>query len=344
MGIVGLVTRDPALVILSEDPLNAETRLSAIDAPIVPASRFFIRSHFSIPALPDRLRVDGAVRDRLTLSLDDLRALPARTLTATLECAGNGRGLLEPRVRGEQWGLGAVGTAEWTGVPLRTVLERAQPSRGAIEVLCAGADGGRVPEQDRPLAYERSLPLTKAMHEDTLLAYAMNGRLLPRDHGAPVRLVVPGWYGMASVKWLARLSVLDRPFRGYFQRERYVVDGRPLGAMATRAIVVWPGDGEVIVRGRHEIRGYAWSGETAVLSVEVSVDGGASWDRADLAGDPRPYAWREWRYPWDASEVRGVTILARAYDANGRGQPERARPNPLGYANNAIQRVRVRVG
>jgi DMSO/TMAO reductase YedYZ molybdopterin-dependent catalytic subunit len=338
------VSRDPALVILSEEPLTAETRLSALDDVITPASRFFVRSHFAAPPARDRLAVDGAVRASLALSLSDLRALPSRTLEATIECAGNGRGLFEPRVRGEPWGLGAVGTASWTGVALRAVLERADPAPGAIEVLCAGADQGDVPELARRVAYERALPIAKALHEDTLIAYAMNGEPLPPDHGGPLRLVVPGWYGMASVKWLTRIAVLTRPFRGFFQRERYVIDGRPLTTMSTRALITWPEDGDVLVRGRQMVRGYAWSGETAVLSVEVSVDGGASWDRADLFGQTRPYAWRLWRYEWDAAAVRAVTLLARAYDANGRGQPEQARRNTYGYANNSIQRVRVRVG
>ena len=338
------MSRDPALRVLSDDPLNAETRLSALDGAIVPAARFFIRSHFAIPTAPDRVVVDGAIRAALALSLDDIRAMPSRTLEATIECAGNGRALLEPRIRGEQWSLGAVGTARWRGASLRSVIELADPAPQAIEVLCVGADSGDVPDLDRRIAFERALPLAKALHEDTLLAYEMNDEPLTREHGAPLRLLVPGWYGMASVKWVTRLRVLTQPFRGFFQRDRYVADGRPLTTMSTRALIVWPEDGDVIVRGEHTVRGYAWSGETAVLSVEVSVDGGTSWDRAELAGDPHPYAWRPWRSSWNANDVRAVTLLARAYDANGHSQPDRPRRNPLGYANNAIQRVRVRVG
>jgi hypothetical protein len=149
---------------------------------------------------------------------------------------------------------------------------------------------------------------------------------------------------MASVKWLARLTLLERPFRGYYQHERYVADGRPLTLMATRALIASPQDGDVLVRGPQLVRGYAWSGESPVLSVEVSVDGGKSWDRAELGAEAGPHAWREWRYAWDAREVRGLTILARAYDARGVSQPDRAKPNALGYGNNAMQRVRVRVG
>ncbi|OLC58840.1 MAG: hypothetical protein AUH85_00115 [Chloroflexi bacterium 13_1_40CM_4_68_4] len=338
------MSRDAALVVLSEEPLNAETRLSAMNGPVVPTPRFYVRSHFAIPHGPERLVVAGAVRSPQTLTLEEIRALPERTLTVTLECAGNGRASFEPRVRGEQWGLGAVGTAEWKGTALRTVLERAGPTRSAIEVLCAGADAGDVPDLGRGAAFERSLPLTKALHEDTLLAYEMNGEPLSSEHGAPLRLIVPGWYGMASVKWLSRLTLLTRPFRGFFQRDRYVIDGRPLTAMATRAIIASPQDGDVLVRGSQVVRGYAWAGETPVLSVELSVDGGASWDRAELLGEPRPYVWREWTYSWDARDPRAVTLLARAYDANGHGQPDQARRNRLGYANNSIQRVRVRVG
>jgi len=338
------VSHDAALVVLSEEPFNAETRLSGMSGLLVPTSQFYVRSHFAMPNGPDRVVVDGAVRSRLTLTVDEIRTLPARTLAVTIECAGNGRALFEPPVRGEQWGLGAVGTAEWKGTPLRAVLERAGPTRSAIEVLCAGADAGDVPDLGRRAAFERALPVSKALHEDTLLAYEMNGEPLTREHGAPLRLLVPGWYGMASVKWLSRLTLLERPFRGFFQHDRYVIDGRPLTAMATRAIIAWPQDGDVVVRGAQIVRGYAWSGETPVLSVEVSLDGGSSWDRADLIGEPRPYVWREWSHPWDARDVRAVTLLARAYDASGHGQPDQARRNQLGYANNSIQRVRVRVG
>lgn len=336
--------RDPGLHVLSDEPLNAETRLSAQRGPLTPNARFYVRCHFALPAPPSRLAVDGSVAQSLSLSLDEIRALPRRTLAVTLECAGNGRASLDPPVEGEQWGFGAVSTAEWTGTPLAGVLERARPKRGSREVLFRGADEGTPRDLGRRIAYERSLPLAHALHEDTLLAYEMNGEALPAEHGAPLRLVVPGWYGMASVKWLARVSVTTRQFQGFYQRSRYVVGRRPLRAIEPRAIISWPQDGEVVVRGRHRVRGYAWSGGGPPVTVELSVDAGATWDRAELTGPATPYAWREWHHDWEAREPGAVTLAARTWDATGATQPAVPKWNELGYANNAVQRVKVRVG
>ncbi len=336
--------RDPGLLVHSEEPLNAETVLSEQSGLLTPADRFYIRSHFPIPTPPSRLAVDGAVASPLSLALDELRALPRRTLVVTVECAGNGRAFLDPRVPGEQWTLGAVSTAAWTGAALRDVLERARPRSGAVEVLFRGADEGTPPDLGRRIAFERSLPLAKAQDPDTLLAYEMNGEPLAPEHGAPLRLVVPGWYGVASVKWLTRLTVRERPFRGFYQRDRYVIGTRPLTTIQPRAVIAWPQEGDVLPRGRHVMRGYAWSGAAPPLSVEVSVDAGASWDRAELVGEPAPYAWREWRHAWDAREVGRATLVARTWDTAGGAQPLAQRWNDLGYANNAVQPVRVTLG
>src|SRR5712691_7362934 len=189
---------------------------------ITPTTRHYVRDHFPIPQTPARLAVDGAVRSALQLTLDDTRSLPPRSLVVTLECAGNGRAFLQPPVAGEQWRIGAVGTAEWTGASLRDVLAMAEPRASAIEVLCVGADTGTPADVGAHIAFERSLPLPDALRDDVLLAYAMNGNDLSPEHGAPLRLIVPGWYGMASVKWLARLSMLERKFDGFFQSKRYV--------------------------------------------------------------------------------------------------------------------------
>jgi DMSO/TMAO reductase YedYZ molybdopterin-dependent catalytic subunit len=335
--------RDGNLIVLSEDPLNAETRLAAQSGLLTPTSRFYVRNHHAIPDPPARLVVDGLVRTPLSLTLDAIRALPRRTLVVTLECAGNGRAFVDPPAEGEQWRLGAVSTAEWAGATLSLVLERAGPEPGAKEVLFRGADSGTPRSVRRQVAFERSLPVARALHEDTLLAYEMNGEPLSPEHGAPLRLLVPGWYGMAAVKWLERITVLKRGFTGFYQRERYVIGRRPLSTMEPRAVIVWPQDGEAVVRGRHRIRGYAWSG-TPPLSVEVSVDAGASWDRAELVGHRLPYAWREWQYAWEAGAAGRSTLLARTSDGAGGTQPLSAPRNELGYANNAVQAVRVTVG
>lgn len=332
-------------VVLSREPFNAETDLGEIRGRTTPRGRHYVRSHFATPRSPRELVVDGAVRRRLRLRLpNDVRALGGeRTLAVTLECAGNGRAFLDPTVPGEQWRLGAVGTAAWTGVPLARVLAEAVPSPDAVEVLCAGADAGEVRDAGGPIAFERSLPLDLARDEDVLLAYAMEGEPLASEHGAPLRLVVPGWYGMASVKWLARLSLLDRPFRGFYQSDRYVIDGRPLGEIEPRAIIVSPREGQRIAPGGHVVRGFAWAGRTAIRSVEASADGGRSWTPARLGPAISSYAWREWEWDWDARPGHAV-VLVRATDDRGRTQPSIPRRNPLGYANNAIRAVRFTVG
>ena len=336
------VERDE-LVYLSRDPVNAETPLEKQTGVITPASRHYVRDHFARPDAPERLAVDGAVRTPLDLGLDDIRSLPARSLVVTLECAGNGRAFLDPPAPGEQWRIGAVGTAEWTGTPLRVVLEMAGPLPSAIEVLCSGADTGTPADVGRPIAYERSLQLADAMREDVLLAYAMNGADLPAAHGAPLRLIVPGWYGMASVKWLARLRMLERRFDGFFQAQRYVVEDRPLREIAPRAVITHPVDGQRLALGPLSVSGYVWSGRGDVAGVEVSDDGGVSWRDASLGPARSRYAWRQWQAEVVPSTTGALTLLARAVTAAGVTQPTVPVRTTLGYENNAARPVRVEI-
>lgn len=332
------------LVILSAEPLNAETPLHEQIGVITPTRRHYVRSHFAVPAWPGRLAVGGAVRRPREYTLAEIEALPARTELVTLECAGNGRSFVDPPCPGEQWGLGAVSTAEWTGVPLADLLALAEPDARAAEVLFAGADRGTPKDLGREIAFERSLPIADARTGGALLAYAMNGERLTPDHGAPLRLVVPGAYGMASVKWLAEIRVIAEPFRGFFQADRYVVDGHPLDPIAPRAVIVSPCDGARLAARQTFIRGYAWSGAAAVTCVELSVDGGASWRAVELAPSRGDRAWLQWQYPWTPASPGEATLLARATDAAGRQQPVAAVRNALGYANNAAQPMRVRIG
>jgi DMSO/TMAO reductase YedYZ molybdopterin-dependent catalytic subunit len=325
--------------IVSREPLNAETRLDLQVGPLTAARRHYVRSHFRSPSPPDGISIGGAVGRPRAVSLAELRALPARTATVTLECAGNGRSFLRPPAPGEQWELGAVSTAEWTGVTLRTLLEPSGLSATVVEVLFRGADTGTPPDVGRPIAFERSLPLGRALADDVLVAYAMNGAEIPAEHGAPVRLVVPTWYGMASVKWLAEVVALEEPFRGFYQADRYVIGDEPLTAMRPRAVVVAP-VGPVGAGGSTVIRGYAWSGRGPVVGVDLSTDGGATWHEAELADSVAPAAWREWRSPWRPS-AGTYDLLARATDAAGQTQGVTNVRNPLGYANNAAQPVRV---
>jgi DMSO/TMAO reductase YedYZ molybdopterin-dependent catalytic subunit len=326
-------------VIVSREPLNAETRLELQDGPITPPSRHYVRSHFAFPEAPTDISVRGAMRHPRSLSIAELRALPARTLTVTLECAGNGRSFLEPPAPGEQWGLGAVSTAEWTGVPLRSILEPCGLSATVVEVLFRGADAGTPSDVGARICFERSLPIGRALADDVLVAYAMNGADLPRELGAPARLIVPGWYGMASVKWLAEIIAIEQPFRGFYQADRYVIGDEPLAAMRPRAVIVAPSRA-VPARTASVIRGYAWSGRGPVERVEVSTDGGASWREAALGADNGAAAWREFRADW-TPRIGAYGLLARATDAAGDTQSLGQVRNSLGYANNAAQPVRV---
>jgi DMSO/TMAO reductase YedYZ molybdopterin-dependent catalytic subunit len=288
----------------------------------------------------------------LTLTYDTLLALPSQTLLVTLECAGNGRIGLNPPAEGEPFGYGVASTAEWTGVPLRTVLEAAGLRSQVREILFVGADRGPNPEAGGVMmAFERSLPVERAMHPDTLLAYAMNGEGLLAEHGFPLRLVVPGWYGVASVKWVVHISALASPFGGFFQRERYIMThpergetaATPLTTIPPRSLLVAPAEGAMLPRGMHWLRGLAWSGTAPVECVEVSADDGQTWQVADWTSESTHYAWRTWASPWEATIPGPVTLLSRAIDAAGQTQPAMAEWNRLGYANNAIQAVHVTV-
>ena len=331
------------LVYLSREPLNAETPLERQVGTITPITRHYVRDHFPIPQAPHRLAIDGAVRTPLQLTPDEIRSLPPRSLVVTLECAGNGRAFLEPPVAGEQWRVGAVGTAEWTGASLRSVLEMAEPHAGAIEVVCVGADTGTPADVGVRIAFERSLPVADALRDDVLLAYAMNGNDLPPEHGAPLRLIVPGWYGMASVKWLARLSLVERRFDGFFQAKRYVVGDEPLREIAPRAVIAWPREGERLSGRPFVARGYAWSGRGDLARVQISTDRGRRWQDASLADGVSRYAWRQWHSPVAPASSGRLVLLARAVTKDGATQPLDEVRNALGYANNAARPLRIEI-
>ena len=253
--------------------------------------------------------------------MDELTDLPERTVFATVECAGNGRSFLQQHVHGVQWGAGAVGHAEWTGVPLRLLLEESGVEPSAVEVLFEGADCGSEADHPERMYFARSLPLAKALDPDTLLVYRMNGEPLEAGHGYPLRLFVPGWYGVASVKWLRRIEVLDRPFHGYFQSKKYTIQrrgaGRRLetvvvGPMEVKAEMLRPRPGAVVGLGSNRIAGVAWAGEEAVAKVEVSTDGGRTWGEATPVGPQAKYSWTLWEYFWEVAEPGTYVLLARA--------------------------------
>jgi len=266
--------------------------------------------------------------------------MPSEVRTVTLECAGNGRALLQPRVGGEQWGLGAVGTAEWVGVPLLALLQRAGLGPAAQAIVFKGADG-----------FERGLTLAEARESGALVVYAMNGEPLPRQHGRPLRLVVGGWYAVASVKWLADIEVTDHPFKGHFQTEKYVYQWEREGGLVcepvryqrVRALISEPAADAAVAPGDVPLRGYAWSGEAPIRRVEVSVDGGR-WRAARLLGTPDRHRWRRWELIARlGGPSRRVGVRARAIDEAGNVQPDQVEWNRLGYGNNAIQEVALRI-
>ncbi len=326
------------LIIRQKDPKNLETPFYEIHSFLTPTELFYIRNHFPVPELDPgsyQLCVDGAVRNPLRLSYQELRSMPSETRIAVLECAGNSRAFLVPKVEGVQWELGAVGNAEWTGVPLSVLLERAGIEEDACEVVLEGADHGmpkEPPLPPGPISYARSLPRTKAMQPEVLIAYKMNGRDLTPDHGYPVRAIVPGHYGMASVKWLTRIHTLRTPFQGYWQTSDYAywdyLDAtpvrRPLGEIKLKCEIARPRVYETLPTNQiYTVSGTAWAGETEVSEIAVSTDGGQSWTKAEFLDPVQQNAWRRWKFDWLTPKQSGKhTLLARAKGSNGGIQPE----------------------
>jgi rhodanese-related sulfurtransferase/glyoxylase-like metal-dependent hydrolase (beta-lactamase superfamily II) len=345
---------DAGLVVHRTSPLNCETSIPAlIGGVVMPNARFYVRNHFATPGLDAatwRLEVGGLVGRPLRLGYRDLRNMRSQTTVATLECAGNGRSMLSPPTDGEQWRLGAVSTAEWTGVPLIEVLDRAGPLAGAAAVVFRGADRGTVEGSAEPVWFERALGLDDARGVEALLAYAMNGEPLPVEHGYPVRLIVPGWYAVASVKWLTHIEVTASPFQGFFQTQRYVYErqqeGRtvrePVRLQQVRSLITEPATGDDPAVGDLIVRGVAWSGAAPIATVEVSV-GDGPWQRAQLIGDRPRHSWQWWELPTRVDHPGPATLRARATDLAGRTQPDQPEWNRLGYGANAIQVVALRL-
>ncbi len=344
---VGLALRNPGM------PLEALRR------PITPIGMHYVLVHFDIPDVDPatfELVVEGLVRNPAALTLEELRARPAVSMPVMMECAGGGRAHLAPRPVSAPWHDEAVGCAEWTGTPLRGVLEAAGLLDEAVELLFTASDRGV--DQGVEQAYQRSLPVEEAMREDVLLAYAMNGLPLPASHGFPLRLIVPDWYGMASVKWLRQITAIAQPFEGVQQtllyRYRSSEDdpGTPVTRKRPRALMAPPGIPEFFSRARHVpagrtlIEGRAWSGGSDVSRVEFSADGGLAWDDARLEEPNARHGWSGWSYEWDAADAGDHELCVRATDSAGNVQPLHSGDtwNQGGYGVNAVQRVTVRVG
>ena len=345
------------LIIRQKEPDNLESPFLPVDSFLTPTELFYVRSHFATPKLDlasYQLRIDGAVRKPLSLSYSQLQDMLSETRVAVLECAGNSRVFLVPQVDGAQWELGAVGNAEWTGVPLSALLERAGIEEDGCEIVLEGADRGmpkEKPSPPGPISYARSLPRNKATQREVLIAYRMNGRDLSQAHGYPVRAIVPGHYGMASVKWLTAIHVVREPFRGYWQTTDYgywdSLDGQPvrraLGEIQLKSEIARPVVYETVEPDRmYTIAGAAWAGETEVTEIAVSTDGGQNWAEAEFLDPVQRHAWRRWKFDWLVPKQPGrFTLLARARGARGVTQPDTHDPNYGTYVINHFLPVEV---
>lgn len=348
---VKLPPGEPKPVIHERSPENLEYPVSYQNGWLTPVSRFFRRNHFPYPAAPGaegwRLTVGGEVAAPRTLRLSDLNALPQTSVWAALVCSGNKRSLFEPPAEGTPWRSGAAGNAEWGGVRLHDLLRQAGPRPEAVEVLCTGADRGVHKETGEEVPFARSLPLEAALDGGALLALTLNGQPLPREHGGPVRLVVPRWYGMASVKWVTRIDLLAQPFRGPFQARDYVYlpapgaydRAVPVTLQKVDSVITHPAQGQTFKPGRVTLRGVAWGGGSPLAGVEVSLDGGGSWAAAELVGPAAPAAWRLWQFVTPSLPPGRHMAMARATNADGDVQPAAPPWNAKGYGNNAIPQV-----
>ncbi|HXG90400.1 MAG TPA: sulfite oxidase [Vicinamibacterales bacterium] len=345
------------LLVKSLRPPDYEAPVALLDSFITPVEHFYVRSHMPVPPALDAstwtLQIEGEITAATSLTLDELRKMPAVTVTAILECAGNGRAFYDPPVAGIQWGKGAVGNARWTGVRLADVLKRAGLKATGKFIHMNGADRplGTMPD------FVRQLPIDKARDPDTVLAYDMNGQPLHPQHGFPLRAIVPGWEGAYSVKWLNHLRVADRESDSFWVATGYryptkrvapgaAVDAKdmaPLTGLVVKSLITRPLEGATLPPGRVEVAGFAWAGEDDIARVDVSTDQGATWQPARLVGERVKYSWRRFEFAFDAKRPESYLILARATDSTGRTQPMTPPWNPSGYLWNAPDAVRVEI-
>jgi sulfite oxidase len=345
------------LIVRSYRFLDLETPVEYFNTWLTSTEHFFVRNHMHEPSALDpadwELSIGGEVEKPYQLRLAELSKLEKHTIVNTLECAGNGRAYHNPKVPGVQWQKGAVGTGRFTGVRLRTLLERAGVKATGRHVMFRGLD--EVPGKVPP--FIRSIPIEKAMDADTLVATHMNNAALTKHHGFPARALVPGWIGAASCKWLSEINVLDREFEGNFMSPGYRMpnlpgkpgeavkpeDTHPVTALNVKSLISSPADGATLRSRFVNIQGVAWAGEADVVRVELSVDGGASWQNAQLTAEKARYAWRLWSLKWKVPAAGDFVISARATDTQGRVQPTTPVWNPSGYLSNAIDQVRIHV-
>ncbi len=342
--ILASIGKDPRLI--QRGTTLFETPMELVDGLLTPNELFFIRANGPLTVDIDpaawRLSVTGLVSTPLNLSLADLQAMPPRTMTAFLECSGNSRGrfgTVPAAVQGTLWGNGAIGNAEWVGVSVVDVLDQAGIQPGAVDVVSQGGDFAEM---------QRGLPIEIAMNPDVMLVWQMNGADVPNANGGPVRLIVPGWGGIASTKWIVGLEVIDHAFDGYFNVQDYIyIDEngtvtRPVTTMPVSSVITAPAPQASVAAGSQTISGFAWSGYGAVAQVEVSVDDGATWAVATIAEEAGRLSWVRFEFPWDA-QPGAVVLRSRATDERGLQQPASTPWNAKGYGMNEVYAVPVTV-
>lgn len=344
----------PHLITRSLYPENKETPIHFIRGGLTPPKYFYRRNHFTYPCISDQfyqLRVDGLVNVPTTFTFHEILSFASREVTTVLECAGNRRNHYNPKVYGEQWGDGALSQGVWKGISLRELLAVTDIHDNATEIVFTGWDNGETDNVPGRYHFQRSLPLKTALDPDIIIAYAYNGHPIPLKHGHPLRLIVPRWYAMASVKWLKHITVMDHSFEGPFQTMDYNyypdpvtgVGKYPVTTMRVNSVIQQPLDGAVLKSGTHRVEGIAWTGKGTITKVDVSFDNGATWAEAFLNSSVSRYAWIEWSCLWQVSQPGTYTILSRAHDSLGRVQPLVGMWNRMGYGYNGASTVHVKV-
>ncbi|MBY0029890.1 sulfite oxidase [Priestia aryabhattai] len=343
-----------SLITRSLIPENKETPIQFLKDDSVSDRLFYRRNHFSYPNFLSSfyyLPIEGFVYSSKTFSMQEILTFPPKTLKVVLECAGDKRGLFKPKVFGEQWEKGAISQGSWKGVPLRTLLKFTGLHADAKEIVVEGYDVGERTDFNEIVPFSRSLPLEKALDSNTIIAYEYNGHPIPFKHGYPLRLIVPGWYAMASVKWIKRIKVIDKQFKGPFQAIDYFYypheendnENFPVTTINVNSNIQKPLDMQMLNTGIHEIKGIAWTGVGKITKVDISLDNGATWNACQFTSSTENHAWTHWAYIWEIKEPGEYTILIKATDSEGNVQPEKPMWNRKGYGYNAIEHIKLKI-
>ncbi len=343
----------PHLITRSLSPENQETPIHFIEGRDTPSRLTFRRNHFPYPVKSVQphsatLIITGSVNAPVTLHYNQITSMPSRTVTAMVECSGNKRAFFEPKVFGEQWTEGAINQGKWRGVPLSYILSLTGINAEACEIVFQGEDSGI--KKGKHVPFERSLPLEKALDPNVIVAFEFNEKPISPKHGFPFRLIVPGWYGMASVKWLKTIRVIDYPFSGPFQTDDYVYYPQnekdngsfPVTTNQVNSVIQQPLNRQILKPGRHEIMGLAWTGDGMITSVEISVDNG-EWETAIFQNQPIKFQFVKWIYTYIFEKKQQYNIKVRAFDSNGQSQPNQAFWNRKGYGYNQVSQIKVEI-